>query len=307
MADVSTVGLSMKTKFDRLKSKGSTQTGICPRRGYAYLKTNWDKLLVLPTTCKSWSCKSCQTRKNNLVKSVIQYGLLGREWWLISVTYVSKGKQSEVVLNPVSAKRARTDWVAFIKLLHKKPLNNLTWIQVIELTRRKQLHRHIVMTFDGLNNWKPKCRELSYLNRRQNKCSCANCYFVKLWYTITLDSWVVDVTKVYSDGIAVYLTDYLAKSMRSQDRQILLERGIKRLWSCSTNWQRGALMQRRGTVEKVWISHAFEYGQDNKTDKYVKEVADHWALEQVGTNWAKQLARNKEFDRYAHVYETLRN
>lgn len=292
---------------DRLKDSGSTHTEICPRQGYVYLKTSWEEILVLPTVCKSWSCKSCQRKKNQMVTSVIQYGLLHREWWLISVTYASKGRPSEMVTNPVSAQRARKDWVAFLKLLRKKPLNNLIWLQVLELTQRKQLHRHILMSFDGLNQIKDQCREINYSVRRQNKCSCGNCQLIKLWYSVTHDSWVVDVQRVYSQGVAPYLTKYLAKSMRTNDRQLFKERGITRLWSCSRNWQRGAFMQRRGTVEKAWISHEFEYGRDKTTDKYVKKVANHWALEQVGTNWAKQLAQEKGFERYAYVYEALRS
>ncbi len=296
-------------QIDKLNRPGNTHTEICPRRGYAYLKTNHGELLVIPTNCKTWSCKSCQRRKMNHVTAVISYGLYNMGWFLVSVTYVAQGNPRYPAVNPVTAKSARLDWLALLRRLDRNPAttNNLTWLQVMELTKRKQLHRHILIHFDGIENTRPDCGSVSYKNRLYSKCTCFNCILVRYWYIITGDSFVVDVTKVYSKGVAPYLTKYLAKSMQGGDREILESRGIKRLWSCSRNWSRGAHMQRRGTVDKAWIDHSFAYGKDRLSDRIAKESKSHWAMKQVGTNLAQQLYQDKEFSRYAHVYETLRS
>ncbi len=303
-----TLAIGHHSKKDRLKSPGSAQTGICPRRGYAYLKTNHNELLALPTTCKSWSCKSCQTRKNNMVTATIAYGLYNLEWLLISVTYVAQGNPRYPAVNPVNAASARKDWLALLmRLKRDQKITNLIWLQVMELTKRKQLHRHILMHFDGIKTIRPDCGSISYEKRLRNSCTCFNCYMVRAWYTITGDSFVVDVKRVYSGGVAPYLTKYLAKSMRGDDREIMANRGIKRLWSCSRNWIRGSKMQRRGTLDKAWVSHSFGYGEDRFSKLLAKTSKGHWALEQVGTNLAKRLYQDKEFARYAHIYETLRS
>lgn len=212
-------------------------------------------------------------------------------------------------MNPVNAKNARLDWLALLKRWsrYKLTTKSLRWLKVTELTKRKQIHHHLLVSFDGLSETKADCGAVDYKGRVEGLCSCFNCDMVRIWYGITGDSYVVDVTKVYSDGIVNYLTKYLAKSMRGGDRDILKARGMGRLWSTSRNWTRGSQMQRRGTVEGAWVSTGFAYGKDRFSEQLVKRSSKHWALEQVGTDMAVALYKDREFQRYAYIHEAIRS
>lgn len=151
------------------------------------------------------------------------------------------------------------------------------------------------------------CNEEDYRKRLHNTCTCINCTFVRLWYAVTGDSFVVDVTYVYSKGICGYLSKYLGKGMYSDDRQIMKDRGIVRLWSCSRNWERGFMMQRRGTVEKAWVKTGFAYGENEMAKYMSKTTAGHWSLEQVGTPLAMKIMRERKSDAYAAIHEKIRS
>jgi len=293
-------------KRDKTKEEGGVRYE-CPRAGIAYLKPDWKSIVVLPTICKAWSCRACQKKKLSVVVDIISGGLDSREWYLVSVTYVGLGRAPAPVVNPVSAKRAEKDWKGFLRLLEQESgLGKMTWLQVIELTKRKQLHRHILMQWADIGSRTVDCGQWDYQLRRDGECSCVTCYLCRLWYRVTGDSYVVDCTYVYSHGVAGYLAKYLQKGMYGEDRQILAERGIKRLWSTSRNWSRRGLMMRRGTVEKAWVDHSFKYG-NNSLDRYmIKSTKDHPMLEQVGSPMAHKMVIAKRGARYAISDEKIR-
>lgn len=99
---------------------------------------------MVQTNCKSWRCRSCRDRKIGHVMGLMERGLSEvSEPCLLSVTYKSPGKLSEMVENPVGVERAKADWRAFMWFV-KQRHPRLQWFKVPELTKR-QLHWHALI------------------------------------------------------------------------------------------------------------------------------------------------------------------
>ncbi len=77
----------------------------------------------------------------------MQYGLSGQgQAFMISVTYVARLTSSGTLEKFVDATSAQKDWRALVRILHRNPQNkNLTWFRIVELTKRKQIHFHLLV------------------------------------------------------------------------------------------------------------------------------------------------------------------
>lgn len=288
--------------------RGQASRKECPRAGVAYLRASKSEPeLAFETSCKSWECLSCRDRKLGLVLATIQYGLYHRTTvaYLVSVTYKGLGLSSRPVVNPVDAERARKDWRALSRILKRNPrYSKMATFRVVELTERKQIHHHLLI-HGVIGN--PKCRRCRPQRETPPpyRCSCIQSEWRDAWYSVTKDSWIVDVTQVYNyDGVGSYLCKYLQKHMVGSVRQELQSRGFDRRYMANRNWKRAKPMQRVGTVREKWRNNRFVYGATVPT--HVRKYSDGHPLgQQVGDNITKAMARRQKGKKIASLHAKI--
>lgn len=261
----------------------------CPKEGTIWLRTRTGYDCAFLVTCKSWHCMGCRDRKLNQVKGLIACGLLapGR-FYLITLTYVAVWSRDGILENPVDAKTASKHFRKLLVLMKSRMEEQaLVWLKVPELTKRKQLHWHLVM--GGLSKKYRRCKTV--YKRWRGSCQCLEHQISKLWLDITGDSHVVDVRVVIGAiGAASYLAKYLGKQIvEGSVRDELEKRGYIRRYSRSRNWRGGYKMQRRGTVEDSWFVVGHMKGR--WFDRI--RVLTHYTpeAEQVGDPYAVQLSK----------------
>ncbi len=281
------------------KTIGQASSKVCPNAGVAYLHPSNSEVLVVETVCKGWRCKSCRDRKLGFVASLQQYGLSHLEGaFLVSVTFVARGPKRGRAVNCVDAEYAEKAYKAWVRILKRdKRFAAMATFRVVELTERKQIHFHLLM--GNVDFSTDRCRKRERYDWKVAPypgCGCLQCTLSGYWYRVTKDSWVVDAERIYDpEGSSWYLCKYLRKGLYGAVREELEERGYSRRYFASNNWPRGVQMRRRGTVDKAWVRHSFEYGR-KLSMRVLKESEKHPLMEQVGTDMAlkfKEKARRK--------------
>lgn len=204
-------------------------SSLCPRRGYIWLTSPNRKVLVLPTTCKTWGCRACRVRVAALFSMRVEAGVLAYGGsWFITLTYKQGSRQ-------VDAECVRKDWKAFWRMLRETEFRSLSWLRVVELTKKGQPHLHLVMQ---ANSSRPNCYgggglEIRRYRHRWASCQCVAHMLSRAWYAVTGDSWIVDVSSVRSRKKS---GDYLGKYLQKGDRFGLEALGFTRRWSSSKGW-----------------------------------------------------------------------
>jgi len=220
----------------------------------------FDRVVTVPTNCKTWGCKSCRDRVKRYVKMRMAHGIsiLG-QCYLITVTYrMEKGLAKGVG-------SVGKDWAACTRAWWKSnPSQRMKWFRVPELTKKGQVHLHLIV--GGIQKRISCCRPGTHgsCNHKKDyawamaKCrkDCIEHELAKIWYKVTGDSWVVDCREVWSPGGAgAYLFKYLDKGF--VDRESLEALGFKRRWSCSRNWPAPERMEFVVTLSKGWQNTQF--------------------------------------------------
>lgn len=267
--------------------KGSSLTSICPRSGIAYLSTGIE-LYTVKTTCKSWRCNSCRDRKLGMVAGLIQSGLLHREAYLLSVTFVSHLNTNGILENPANADYAESNFREFLRRwFRSQKFHNpkLQWFKVPELTKKGQIHYHLIVT--GIHD--PKFKQGScnlrpnWTKLNRHSCACIRCYLSLLWESVTGDSYIVDVRKVYDKkGASWYLCKYLRKAMYGHVRDELESRGFIRRYSRSHGYTTLRPMQRLGTLHKAWTHTTFVLGPGDRN--HLRWSNSQPLMKQIGVN-----------------------
>ncbi len=285
-------------------------TSICPRRGMVYLRPSSNEILGVPTNCKSWRCVSCRNRKLGMVASLMQYGLLEQgQAFMISVTYVAKVGTSGKLEKFVNATSAQKDWRALVRILKRNPRNlNLTTFRIVELTRRNQIHFHL-LAHSLTTELTPKQIDCGHrLHWRfcpLPKCECMTCEWSQAWFAVTNDTWVVHIKEIYDiEGASWYLCKYLQKGMYGPERAALELLGFTRRYFRSRNWADNIQMRRRGSLEKKWQRVSWVKGPPNPW--LIAHSENHPLMEQLGTNLAKSLQAKGQQRKYATLHEKVR-
>ena len=151
-----------------------------------------------------------------------------------------------------NAESVKKDWKEFWRRWKKSGQKSLEWLRVVELTKRKQPHLHVVM---GPVDGQIRCygrraiRESWFLAR--GECGCLSHRLSKVWHEVTGDSWVVHtVPCLGGKGSGGYMAKYMVKG--SLVRAELEAMGFKRRWSRSRGFPGGGLLQLRTSVEEGW-------------------------------------------------------
>ncbi len=291
-------------------NKGSGTSRICPRRGMVYLRPSPSEILGVPTNCKSWRCVSCRNRKLGMVASLMQYGLSGQgQAFMISVTYVAHLKKGGQLEKFVDATSAQKDWRELVRGLHRNPRNkNLAMFRIVELTRKNQIHFHLLA--HGMPTKLAKkeidCkRHLNYRLCPYPRCTCMTCEWSQAWAIVTQDSWVIKIKEIYdNEGASWYLCKYLQKDMYGPNRTLLDSLGFVRRYYRTRNWASDIQMRRRGSLEKRWQRVSWVKGPPEEL--LIAQSKDHPLMEQVGTDLAKALQQKGQNKRYATLHAQIR-
>lgn len=260
---------------------GGAMSKKCPRQGFVRMKLYKGGDVVTTVNCRTWGCLACRDRKTNQVKAMIRYGIstLGPTYLITLTLRLGKGE------SPKDAKYVAAKWKRYISILQERS-PNLSWMRIVELTKKRQPHLHLVV--GGIGDRKFSCAGVRHAwseewVRAQCREDCLEHEWSALWLKVTGDSYIVNVRPVMgASGAAAYLAKYLGKGV--MDRDALEELGFLRRWSCSNNWPRGQL-QTRG-VDGGYYESSTYFGPRSPGGEsaYADSLADvgHPLLELVG-------------------------
>jgi len=252
----------------------------------------FDNVVTVPTNCKTWGCIACRDRVKRYVRMRMEHGclILGHSY-LITATYAMRGEESWRDASSVAK-----HWAELSRRFEKRNLKRMKWFKVPELTKKGQVHLHLIV--GGIGKRISCCRPagMGRCNHRKSykwamercKVNCVEHELAKEWYQITGDSWVLDVREVWSAaGASAYIFKYLVKSFGQ--RAALEGLGFKRRWSCSRNWPSPERMQFVITMSKGWQSTQFikkGVNDDYLREEVARSEASAYAMK-VGTPLAQ--------------------
>lgn len=285
---------------------GSAFTDVCPRGGYIWLTHKTGERVAMPTRCKTYGCKGCRDQIFALFRGIVSKGcsIIG-PCVFITFTYRMAGNQS--LRDAVSVAK---DWRALRRQWKSTSfrLNKLPWLRVVELTKKGQIHLHLIMQSPG---GQIRCYGNSFAiapyRERMATCQCLSHELARQWRAITGDSYIVHTTPVVgANGAAGYLGGYLEKGGASIEE--LRARGFKRRWSKSRNWPAGDRMRLEATVKKEWVRVEWNAGIIGQYLHELAEEEENPLLNRVGTPVAMKAslkAKAKRVYRKMVKYATL--
>lgn len=216
----------------------------CPRAGYVIL-WNGIRPYITTTTCKTWRCRVCRQSLLALARMKVQYGILtSGPCVLTTLTYVNAGESSIR-----HASTVRLDMEYLLRALrHHNP--NLSWMKVPELTKKGQVHLHVVMS--GITGQTDPCRDPHRYSPKWaiQDCGCIRHQISHIWFERT-GAYVTDCVPVYNErGLGNYLGKYFTKGY--MDREALQDLGFHRRYSSSKNWPKPRRLTLQGTADGRW-------------------------------------------------------
>lgn len=268
---------------------GAASSKLCPRAGYAKLYTKFGQELVVRTNCNTWRCLSCRDRVKNLVLMRIEYGcsILNPSWFITLTFRKTKGVPSR------DAQYVARRWARFWYLYLKSHKSQPPWFRVIELTKQKQPHLHLVT--GGLDlTTKESIRDEWATLWAQTVQDVRDDVFKATWV------WPV----LSAAKAAGYMAKYLLKNL--QHREELEAKGFIRRWSRSRNWPSGPLAL-KGT-EDGWAHTKWEWKGGAFADQNALKADNsegHPLLEHIGTDLAVELSARKAGQRASKQLESL--
>jgi hypothetical protein len=236
------------------KKLGSASSDICPKAGYMRVYNKFGMSYCMETRCKTRRCLGCRDKVQSLIRQRIEAGcLMVGPSYLITLTY-------KATTNGYGrgAASVRGDWKRWLRTM-KEHSPNLSWFKVMELTKKKTPHMHVIA--GGLSeNPVTACETRASYSERwlQAPCSCREHEYSRYWRDVTGDSYVVDVRAVVgAGGAAKYLSKYLTKAVMQRDE--LEEMGFKRMFQTSRNWPGFERLRLAGTARGDWVKTEFGY------------------------------------------------
>jgi hypothetical protein len=218
---------------------------------------------VVRTVCKTWRCEACSSRMAAMYKLRTVYGTSRLENLFITTVTYEMGKREAVDALSASTHLRKL----FARLKRRERWKDLAWCRVTELTKRGQVHHHLMIggvSGIGRCQTSTKSKKKNYKQWYEKDClldvlgdECLNHELAKTWHQVTGDSYVVDVDKVRSErGLSSYLAKYLVKSMHHWKE--LNKLGFKRRWNCSRNFPSPGRLRLAGSDsgadDSIWES-----------------------------------------------------
>ena len=180
------------------------------------------------------------------------------------------------------------DWRAFWRLLRDDPLRQMKWLRVMELTKKRTPHFHLVI--GPTEGQRVRCYSRRFdvvrFRREFDKCGCMSHRASRAWYEVTGDSYIVHAIPVYSaKGAASYLANYVKKDFDKVRGEAY---GMKRRWSTSHGWPGSGRLRLAHTE---WVRRDFVGG------KFENLGGPDDLLERAGNPVALYLAEKKKRER----------
>lgn len=226
----------------------------CDRKGTVWLR-NRNGEVQIRTTCKVWGCQPCEWKMIALFKLRVSSGAsaLGR-CAFITLTYRTEGKDRK------DAASVAKDWKAFWRIMKRTnpEIARMKWLRVMELTKKKQPHFHVVM---GPVTGKLRCYgeddfDARRFFKRMEACGCLSHAMARAWQAVTTTSYIVFVVPVTNPrGAGAYLAKYMVKDMAAYWQ--MRRRGFHRRWSTSRGWPGNGRLR---LIETDWTHHEFYDG-----------------------------------------------
>ena len=212
----------------------------------------------------------------------------------ITITYKAD------VESRVDVAYVRKDWAALWRRMRvaKSRVHKMKWIRVIELTKKRTPHHHLILGPIGVDEV-DMCMPIRsnrdakrYWNRLGN-CGCLSHEFSGHWYAVTGDSYIVHARGVVGEeDAAKYLGKYISKGFMRSDREMLT--GMARRWSSSVGWPGNMELRLAQTTKGGWEERLFRRGK--MEDRFLGGPMD--LLERVGEDivmeYAKKAADRKQ-------------
>ena len=265
----------------------------CPKAGFIILTNYQGRSFVMGTKCKTWRCIVCRKSVLSYVKMRMEYGCLtlGR-FYLITVTFQAESESAK------DAAHVRARWEQLIRFL-KQRSPNLTWMKIVELTKKGVPHLHLLVGGVGkrTDSCAPKGYEFKFnVHTIHQRCAkdCLIHEWSRAWYAVTGDSFVVHARKGYSPArLANYLGKYLVKGF--YQREDLKEMGFERRWSCARNWPRPEKLETITSANGGWAKTQIVsgYGLRDQMAERVERDKDAGALQRVGDQKVLDIQKEK--------------
>ncbi len=278
--------------------RGSAIEGVCTRPGYIILESETGRMGAYQTICKSWSCLSCQKKLLSLFieRARLGYLTLG-PLYFITITW--RWTEFSLTEDAISVEK---DWRAWLTKL-RRIYPGAEYLKVIELTKRKQPHFHLIMGGLGghqrsnCRNPGRKCNSKQLLGPCKAREVCYEHKLSRMWHEVTGDSYFVCVRDVYSiKGLCNYLSKYMVKSF--DEFEAAKELGFGKRWTQSFHWPKLEKMQLRGTKDKSW-KRAIPVRKDEQgvtlAHYLLDRTPDDGAFERLGTDLAKEMALHRVY------------
>jgi len=260
----------------------------------------------MPTTCKTWSCPSCQPALLALFRARLEIGAsrLGRCAFM-TVTYRSTKRSTRTSRSELTADASAKDWRALFRRHKRSGTLPRAWFRVTELTKAGVPHHHLLV---GPVEGPISCYGSTFVVRKYRKamdhCACLSHVWARHWYAVTGDSFIVHARPILGpNAVAWYMAKYLPKTFR--DRDALTDRGFKRRWSSSRSWPGGGRLRLWTTTHEGWSNISFT---DHPCSRDLMARSDQSLLVRDGENLTLALAAKREklrrlgtLERFAHV------
>ncbi len=255
----------------------------CPKSGYVFLWAAGQRI-VIPTTCKGWTCIPCQPKKIFVMRKIAELGCyrlqenLGSSAF-ITITYVMKDYRS--IRNATTVNK---DWHRLLKLFLRP--KSVIMFRVVELTKQGQPHLHLIASWPSIGIETLTCRvegKRSDFTRKwlSLDCVCVEHELSRIWYGITGDSWITDVRQIStSQKAGQYVATYIKKGMVAWSKLEAL--GFKRRYSRSRDWPVSGIWLRG--KELPWAVSGFEYGPVGQYEYLIAASQESKWMEVRGDN-----------------------
>ena len=213
----------------------------------------------------------------NKVRKLMAFGCLTDEHsYFITVTYKASQERSTGTASSVAA-----DWRELLRRL--SPIYpNLKWFKVMELTKKKIPHLHLLV--NGLGKQQASCQGKMHPWKKawllEKDCNCLEHVWGREWHRVTGDSYIVAVRAIWeARGAVNYMAKYLQKTFDL--REDMEARGWIRRYSCSRNWPR-SMAHIKG--EGRWFkSEAVRGHQSDVLLGKMPDSSDHPLLKKEGS------------------------